>query len=41
MLLTTFSYQDFNNLDSFWIKYEGDFDFDKKQGFGILTLTNG
>ena len=36
-----FNYKDFNNLADYWIKYEGNFKMDKKNGFGILYLTNG
>lgn len=36
-----FNYKDFNNLGDYWLKYEGHFKMDKKDGFGILYLTNG
>ena len=36
-----FDYTNFDNLGDYWIKYEGDFLEDNKEGFGILYLTNG
>jgi len=36
-----FDYKDFNNVDEFWTKYEGEFKEDNKEGYGTLLLSNG
>lgn len=36
-----FDYVNFDNLGDYWIKYEGDFVDDNKDGFGVLYLSNG
>ena len=36
-----FDYRDFGQLYDGWIKYEGGFSRDLKQGDGILLLSNG
>lgn len=36
-----FSYENFDNVDDGWIKYEGDFENDTKNGIGTLYLHNG
>lgn len=36
-----FDYKDFSLLNQRWERYEGDFDMDKREGFGLLYLTNG
>jgi hypothetical protein len=36
-----FDYRDFNDIGKKWKSFEGSFDHDKKNGEGILTLTNG
>ncbi|EGR30240.1 protein kinase domain protein [Ichthyophthirius multifiliis] len=38
---TKFDYKDFSQIKNQWIKYEGEFNFDKKQGFGTIFLANG
>jgi hypothetical protein len=40
-LAESFDYKDFNKLANYWLKYEGDFKLDKKDGFGTLLLSNG
>ena len=36
-----FNYLDFDNIDDFWIFYEGDFKDGVKEGIGSLLLSNG
>lgn len=36
-----FTYENFNNLEDGWIKYEGDFKNDSKNGIGTLYIHNG
>ena len=36
-----FNYKNFNELDDFWVKYEGEFKNDNKDGFGTLFLSTG
>jgi serine/threonine protein kinase len=36
-----FDYSNFDNLQDYWIRYEGDFVNDNKDGVGILYITNG
>lgn len=36
-----FDFTDFDNLGEYWVKYEGEFKDDNKEGQGILNLTNG
>lgn len=47
-LTTTFDYKNFEEIEEYWIKYEGkntiyigQFRNDKKEGHGSLMLTNG
>ena len=40
-LYEDFDFNDFDNIDEFWIKYEGTFSDDNKEGKGTLFLTNG
>lgn len=40
-LSATYDYKCWDDVDDFWIKYEGDFVEDNKSGFGKLYLTNG
>ena len=35
-----FKYDNFNNIEDGWIKYEGDFVNDTKNGIGTLYLAN-
>ncbi len=32
---------DINNIESIWIKFEGDFINDEKQGYGTYILVDG
>ncbi|CAD8082848.1 unnamed protein product [Paramecium sonneborni] len=36
-----FNYQDFDHIEDFWTKYEGEFNDDNKEGQGTLYLSNG
>jgi hypothetical protein len=36
-----FDYRDFDKLKNLWIKFDGEFCNDNKEGFGTLWLTNG
>lgn len=36
-----FDYRDFDELNDGWVKYEGSFQLDLKDGDGVLSLTNG
>lgn len=36
-----FNYNDFDNVDEYWIRYEGAFKDDNKEGQGTLYLSNG
>ena len=36
-----FEFTDFELLGDFWVKYEGDFKNDAKEGVGKLVLSNG
>lgn len=40
-LLQEFDYTDFDHINDYWVKYEGKFQDDNKEGFGTLYLTNG
>lgn len=40
-LLGSFDYKDFEQIEDYWTKYEGEFSKDDKQGKGKLYLTNG
>lgn len=40
-LTHTFDYTDFNYLQEYWEKYQGEFVNDFKKGFGTLYLVNG
>lgn len=35
------NWKDFNEIEEYWIKYEGRFLLDQKHGVGLLTLSNG
>ena len=35
------NYNDFNQLDNSWIKYEGNFFKNKRHGSGVLILASG
>lgn len=37
----TFDYKDWEGVDDYWIKYEGTFSDDSKNGQGRLYLSNG
>jgi len=37
----SFDYKDFTKLGNYWSTYEGNFEFDQKNGNGTLTLCNG
>lgn len=39
--MTSFDYKNFENIDQYWVKYEGNFLADSKNGEGKLYLTNG
>ena len=41
MLLTEFDYKDFTKIEDYWTKFEGDFNMDYKEGFGLLYFSNG
>ncbi len=36
-----FKFDDFSNLQEMWVKYQGDFKHDAKDGIGTLYLVNG
>ncbi|EGR33677.1 protein kinase domain protein [Ichthyophthirius multifiliis] len=36
-----FEYKNLDNVDEYWIKYDGQFKDDNKEGFGTLFLSNG
>jgi hypothetical protein len=36
-----FDFRNFNDVDDFWVKYEGEFVLDNKSGKGRLYLSNG
>jgi hypothetical protein len=36
-----FDCADFDEVESYWVRYEGEFCEDSKEGFGKLFLTNG
>lgn len=38
---SSFDHKDFDKIENFWNKYEGDFNYEQKDGFGLLYLTNG
>ncbi|KAL4498019.1 hypothetical protein ABPG72_014876 [Tetrahymena utriculariae] len=40
-LVGTFNYHNMNEINDYWIKYEGDFKDDFKNGVGTLYLSNG
>lgn len=40
-LMGAFDYTNFDNVADFWVKYEGDFFNDNKEGNGALWLSNG
>jgi hypothetical protein len=37
----SYDYRCWDEVDDFWVRYEGDFAEDNKTGFGQLFLTNG
>jgi len=37
----SFDYKDFNKIGDYWIKFEGNFKEDFKEGQGKIILTNG
>lgn len=37
----SFDYQDWAIVEEYWVKYEGEFAMDNKQGKGKLFLSNG
>lgn len=37
----TFDYANFNKIQDYWLRYEGDFKMDMKDGFGTIYFTNG
>jgi len=41
MYLNEFNYRNFEELGEGWVKYEGDFMEDNKEGEGVLSLVNG
>lgn len=36
-----YDYKNFETLGNGWEKYEGEFNMDLKEGFGVLYLSNG
>lgn len=36
-----YNFSDFDNVDEYWTKYEGNFRDDNKEGHGTLFLSNG
>jgi hypothetical protein len=40
-LHTRFDCRDFNRLGDYWVKYEGEFREDNREGMGRLVLSNG
>ena len=40
-LRSPFDYRDWTLMEDYWIKYEGEFNKDNKQGKGKLYLSNG
>ena len=36
-----FDYEDFDLIDDYWTKYDGEFLEDNKEGFGTLYISNG
>lgn len=40
-LLVPFDYTNFDNVGEHWVRYEGDFYNDNKEGKGVLIFTNG
>ena len=40
-LVGSFDYTDFEMIDDYWTRYEGEFKGDDKEGKGKLYLTNG
>lgn len=41
LLQEPFDYSNFDNLGDYWVRYEGGFLDDNKEGFGVLFFTNG
>lgn len=35
------NYKDLRGIDGYWVRYDGDFQLDKRHGYGILYLVNG
>ncbi|KAL4466540.1 hypothetical protein ABPG72_010591 [Tetrahymena utriculariae] len=40
-IIGEFDYKNFDNLGEYWVKYEGDFKDDNKEGIGTIYLSNG
>ena len=41
MLRTPYDYRDWTQSEDYWVRYEGNFFKDNKEGMGTLYLSNG